>query len=81
MVGARRKIRRQRACSARLLRFPGNVRELANVIERAVIVAEGADVGAEDLPESVRTAAESAQGARGVRRSPRLEAEYVSEIA
>src|SRR5206468_7748576 len=26
--------------------FPGNVRELANIVERAVIVAEGASVGA-----------------------------------
>src|ERR671912_2486629 len=37
--------------------FPGNVRELANVVERAVIVAEGARVEATDLPEPVLTAA------------------------
>ena len=40
--------------------FPGNVRELANVVERAVIVAEGARVEATDLPESVRAAARAA---------------------
>jgi DNA-binding NtrC family response regulator len=30
-------------------RWPGNVRELENVIERAVIVSEAAEIGAEDL--------------------------------
>ena len=37
--------------------FPGNVRELANIIERAVIVSAGAQIEAEDLPESMRVAA------------------------
>ena len=62
-----------------LYEFPGNVRELQNVVERAVIVSEGASVGEEDLPEPVRVAAKAA-----VRRSHRptlaeLEAEYVRE--
>lgn len=35
-------------------RWPGNVRELEHVIERAVIVAEGADVTLDDLPPSIR---------------------------
>lgn len=30
--------------------FPGNVRELENIIERAVILARGEEIGAEDLP-------------------------------
>lgn len=34
--------------------FSGNVRELSNVIERAVIVSNGARVENEDLPESLR---------------------------
>ncbi|WP_437652591.1 sigma 54-interacting transcriptional regulator [Sorangium sp. So ce1182] len=34
--------------------WPGNVRELRNVIERAVVVARGAIVEAEDLPPRVR---------------------------
>ncbi len=33
--------------------FPGNVRELANIIERAVIVSAGPQIGAADLPESL----------------------------
>src|ERR671933_1059297 len=39
--------------------FPGNVRELANVVERAVIVSDGREVGAKDLPEAVLAAAHS----------------------
>ncbi len=35
-------------------RWPGNVRELENAIERAVLVAKGAEVHPADLPEPVR---------------------------
>src|SRR2546423_5930739 len=59
--------------------FPGNVRELANIIERAVIVCEGVEVHASHLPDSVRVAA--AQRARQ-NRPPSLaevEADYVRE--
>jgi two-component system response regulator HydG len=34
-------------------RWPGNVRELENSIERAVVLAEGAEINAEDLPNEV----------------------------
>ena len=34
--------------------WPGNVRELENVIERAVILSEGAVIGARDLPPNLR---------------------------
>jgi two-component system, NtrC family, response regulator AtoC len=37
--------------------FPGNVRELRNAIERAVVVAEGEHVDVQHLPERVRAAA------------------------
>jgi two-component system response regulator AtoC len=36
--------------------FPGNVRELENMIERAVVLADGDMLGADDLPERVREA-------------------------
>jgi len=42
--------------AARLLqrhRWPGNVRELANAVERAAVLADGARVGAEDLPDEI----------------------------
>src|SRR5205814_10492243 len=35
-------------------RFPGNVRELGNVLERAVSLAGGVVIDARDLPEMVR---------------------------
>ncbi|HEX3694181.1 MAG TPA: sigma-54 dependent transcriptional regulator [Polyangia bacterium] len=34
-------------------RWPGNVRELENVVERAVVLAEGAEIGVELLPPRV----------------------------
>ena len=34
--------------------WPGNVRELEHVIERAVILCIGSDIGLEDLPDTVR---------------------------
>jgi len=41
--------------SLRAHRWPGNVRELQHAVERAVVLAEGALIGEEDLPEAVRT--------------------------
>ncbi|MFS8084097.1 MAG: sigma-54 interaction domain-containing protein [Acidobacteriota bacterium] len=60
--------------------FPGNVRELANIIERAVIVSAGELIEAEDLPESMRVAA--SRLARKDRRPTLLEVEddYIREI-
>jgi two-component system response regulator AtoC len=34
--------------------WPGNIRELENVLERAMVLTEGSKVTVEDLPESVR---------------------------
>lgn len=59
--------------------FPGNVRELANIIERAVIICGTAEVEANDLPESVRLAA--TQLARKDRRPTlaEVESDYIRE--
>jgi sigma-54 specific flagellar transcriptional regulator A len=35
--------------------WPGNIRELENVIERSVLLAPGPEIGAMDIPASVRT--------------------------
>ena len=35
--------------------WPGNIRELANVVERGVILSRQAPIEAEDLPEELRT--------------------------
>ena len=42
-------------------RWPGNQRELANVLERAVILAEGGEITPDLLPEEVRSAATPAR--------------------
>lgn len=59
--------------------FPGNVRELANIIERAVIVAQGSSIDVADLPEGLRAAA--AQRARNEQRPTlrEIEADYIRE--
>ena len=59
--------------------FPGNVRELANIMERAVIVSSDAQIEAADLPESTRLAA--AQRKRKISRPTlaEVEAEYIYE--
>jgi two-component system, NtrC family, response regulator AtoC len=56
--------------------FPGNVRELSNMVERAVIVAEGETVGVRDLPEAVR----AASSVRRRQTLAELEAEYIREV-
>lgn len=59
--------------------FPGNVRELANIIERAVIVSNEAQLEAGDFPESLRAGA--AKRARKDRRPTlaEVESEYIRE--
>jgi two-component system response regulator AtoC len=60
--------------------YPGNARELANVIERAVIVATGKKVEAEDLPAGF-SAAVSAQLRKLKPQSlAEVEADYIAEI-
>lgn len=60
--------------------FPGNVRELANTIERAVIVATGNQIEAADLPEPVRAAVQVRQRRERPRTLAEIESEYVAEI-
>jgi transcriptional regulator with PAS, ATPase and Fis domain len=59
--------------------FPGNVRELANTMERALIVSQGEHIDDVDLPEPLR--ASVAAQARGNRRQTlaELEEQYVKD--
>jgi DNA-binding NtrC family response regulator len=60
--------------------FPGNVRELGNLIERAVIVSNSSRLEVENLPEPIRAAV----GVQRLQSQPRtlaeVEAEYVAQI-
>ncbi|HVF23985.1 MAG TPA: sigma-54 dependent transcriptional regulator [Pyrinomonadaceae bacterium] len=77
-----RKVERVSAAALALLRsydYPGNARELANIIERAVIVADGKRLEEEDLPQGL-SAAVSAQRQKAKPPSlAELEAAYIAE--
>lgn len=61
--------------------FPGNVRELANIVERAVIVSTGKEIELEDLPEPIRVAVQLQRRRHERPQSlAEVEAEYVAEI-
>ena len=76
---AARKLSRAAQDLLQAYEFPGNVRELANIIERAVIICNTPEVEAADLPDSVRVAA--AQQARKGRRPTlaEVESDYIRE--
>jgi transcriptional regulator with PAS, ATPase and Fis domain len=59
--------------------FPGNVRELSNMVERAVVVSSGTRVEAADLPDSLHAAVALQQ--KRIRRQTlaELEADYITE--
>lgn len=59
--------------------FPGNVRELANVIERAVIVAERKRIEVDDLPEGILAAVSVMSRRENPLSLAEIEAEYISE--
>ena len=59
--------------------YPGNARELANVIERAVIVATGKKVEEEDLPAALRAALSAQQRKAKPLSLAEVEADYIAE--
>jgi two-component system, NtrC family, response regulator AtoC len=59
--------------------FPGNVRELANTIERAVIFATGKQIEVADLPAAIRAAVSAKRQVRQPRSLAEVEAEYLQE--
>lgn len=60
--------------------FPGNARELANIIERAVIVATGKKVEEEDLPVSLSAAVSAQQRKTKPQSLAQVEAAYITEM-
>jgi len=60
--------------------FPGNARELANIIERAVIVARGARLEASDLPASVNDAVKAKRDREVPLTLAQLEAAYIADM-
>lgn len=60
--------------------FPGNVRELANIVERAVIVSTGKRIDLDDLPEPIRAAVRLQRRRERPQLLAEVEAEYVAEI-
>jgi len=68
-----RPVPRLSAEASRLLHaydYPGNLRELANVVERAVTLADGDEIGAEVLPAAVRGARAAPVAADGLAELP-----------
>lgn len=59
--------------------FPGNVRELANTIERAVIFATGKRIELPDLPATIRAAVSAQRRDQQPRSLAEVEAEYLQE--
>jgi DNA-binding NtrC family response regulator len=60
--------------------YPGNARELANVIERAVIVATGRWIEEHDLPIGLSAAVIAQQQREQPRSLAEMEAAYISEL-
>jgi two-component system response regulator AtoC len=60
--------------------FPGNVRELANTMERAVILSTGKRIEIGDLPDSIRAAVLHQRRRKQPLSLAEVEAEYVQEI-
>jgi transcriptional regulator with PAS, ATPase and Fis domain len=60
--------------------FPGNVRELANTVERAVIVSVGKLLEESDLPATVRAAVLLQQRRSRPRTLAEIEAAYIAEV-
>ena len=60
--------------------FPGNVRELANTIERAVIMSTDTRIDVEQLPESISAAVKVQRRRTQPPSLAEIEAEYVDEV-
>jgi two-component system, NtrC family, response regulator AtoC len=81
-VKHRRKVVNISAQALAVLRayeFPGNARELANIIERAVIMTNGRRIDVEHFPESLSVAVKVRQRRANPLSLAQLEAAYIAE--
>ncbi len=60
--------------------FPGNVRELENIIERAVALADGTEIAVKDLPSDLRSLSIRSLEARAWPTLEEKEKEYIKEV-
>ncbi|HEU4869346.1 MAG TPA: sigma-54 dependent transcriptional regulator [Pyrinomonadaceae bacterium] len=60
--------------------YPGNARELANVIERAIIVATDKTIGEEDLPSGMSAAVAAQRQKEKPPSLAEMEASYIAEV-
>jgi len=60
--------------------YPGNARELANIIERAAIVANGKRLEETDLPDGLKAAVSAQQRKKKPQSLAQLEAAYIAEM-
>lgn len=74
------KISREAMGILREYEFPGNVRELSNSIERAVVVSHQKQLEVSDLPDSLRAAVLVQRRRQKPLTLAELEADYVQEI-
>ena len=76
---AAKKLSAEALAFLRAYDFPGNVRELANIIERAVIVSNDAQIEVTDLPEGLRAAAKQQTRKDSRPTLAEVEADYIRE--
>jgi two-component system response regulator AtoC len=60
--------------------FPGNVRELENIIERTVALAEGTEITARDLPSDLRELSMDSLETRAYMTLEQKEKQYIQEV-
>ena len=60
--------------------FPGNVRELRNIIERAVALTESSEITARDLPSDLRELSMSSLEAHALMTLEEKEKQYIQEV-
>jgi two-component system, NtrC family, response regulator AtoC len=78
-----RKVERVSPAALKLLQsyeYPGNARELANIIERAVIVAMGKSIEVQDLPAGVSAAVNARRQKEQPLSLAQMEAAYIAQM-